>query len=275
MKILSKAFILIFIFLSGSGLYSQFGRINDPSIVAHHKRMVYQRWGDWKPDPRYVFGIQTNVSYALIWGSLAPSRNRRYKRGQDIRPLNATGEETMRQIEVDLQKKRAEEISASIDSLYKENLKDFEYYQPLTVSADPLWLLYYKSMLRPLSEFPEQPGNYSEWGFSEPRHFTRLQQNGSLQLLQEKLDVCKDRLKISRESAMPRGKRILMYHATLLEWRELQAAITQHDRNSSAAFNFKKILHLIRNRNEYNDTRSRNLTDLEIVTDILNHRDLL
>ena len=51
-------------------------KLNDPSIVAHHKRMTFESWGDWRPYPKYVLGIQTNFAYATVWGNWAPSRNR-------------------------------------------------------------------------------------------------------------------------------------------------------------------------------------------------------
>ena len=62
-------------------------KLNDPSIVAQHKRMTYERWGDWRPYPKYFLGIQTNFAYATVWGMWAPKRNREYKRGEDILSL--------------------------------------------------------------------------------------------------------------------------------------------------------------------------------------------
>jgi hypothetical protein len=36
-------------------------RLNDPAIVAQHKRMVFESWGDWRPYPKYFLGVQTNL----------------------------------------------------------------------------------------------------------------------------------------------------------------------------------------------------------------------
>ncbi|MRJ09268.1 hypothetical protein EDL99_10410 [Ornithobacterium rhinotracheale] len=93
-------------------------RLNDPSIVAQHKRMVFERWGDWRPYPKYFLGIQTNVNYATVWGMWAPSRNRRYKNGKDIRPLKVGGEETLRLLKAEVMKKEAEKIKISVDSIH-------------------------------------------------------------------------------------------------------------------------------------------------------------
>ena len=76
-------FLLITITISGQVTVK---RLNDPSIVAQHKRMVFQSWGDWRPYPKYFLGVQTNFAYATIWGMWAPKINRDYKDGEDIRP---------------------------------------------------------------------------------------------------------------------------------------------------------------------------------------------
>lgn len=93
---MKKLFTKGIIFLSLLPITTVFGqvsvkRLNDPAIVAQHKRMVFERWGDWRPYPKYFLGVQTNFAYATVWGWLAPSRNRDYKNGADIRPLKPSG----------------------------------------------------------------------------------------------------------------------------------------------------------------------------------------
>ncbi|WP_435523426.1 hypothetical protein [Chryseobacterium indoltheticum] len=36
-------------------VFGQFSvkRLNDPAIVAQHKRMTFESWGDWRPYPKY------------------------------------------------------------------------------------------------------------------------------------------------------------------------------------------------------------------------------
>ena len=86
-------FLLITITISGQVTVK---RLNDPSIVAQHKRMVFQSWGDWRPYPKYFLGVQTNFAYATVWGMWAPKINRDYKDGEDIRPLKPTGVQNQR-----------------------------------------------------------------------------------------------------------------------------------------------------------------------------------
>ena len=59
-----KFFLLLFIATSAFG--QSIKRLNDPSIVAQHKRMTFESWGDWRPYPKYFLGIQTNFAYATV-----------------------------------------------------------------------------------------------------------------------------------------------------------------------------------------------------------------
>ena len=82
-------------------------RLNDPAIVAQHKRMVFESWGDWRPYPKYFLGVQTNFAYATVWGMWAPKINRDYKDGDDIRPLKPTGVQNQRFAEVKYEEQEA------------------------------------------------------------------------------------------------------------------------------------------------------------------------
>ena len=113
MKKLVKKLALVPLLLIAVGVFGQFTvkRLNDPSIVAQHKRMVFQSWGDWRPYPKYLLGIQTNFAYATVWGMWAPSRNRDYKDGEDIRPLKPTGLQNQRFAQVKFQEEEAKKIA--------------------------------------------------------------------------------------------------------------------------------------------------------------------
>ena len=138
---------LLMLLLTFSSIVTAQRRLYDPTIVSQEKRQVFESWGDWRPYGKWRFGIQTNFNYATVWGWLAPARNRRYKKGEDIRPLKPDGIEVQRLGEVKLQEEQTKQIKVEIDSLYKRNMQDFAHWTPLTVDADPLWLLYYKRMI--------------------------------------------------------------------------------------------------------------------------------
>lgn len=244
MKKIAKKLALIPLLLMASGVFGQFSvkRLNDPSIVAQHKRMVFQSWGDWRPYPKYLLGIQTNFAYATVWGMWAPSRNRQYKNGEDIRPLKPTGLQNQRYVQVKFQEEEAKKIKAASDTIYKRSVQDFAHWTSATVDADPLWLLYYKRMLRPITEFPDTPQNFVEWRLKNQQTYETLNTTGTLKRLQEELDLIKEKYTMSRTMDMPRGKRFLMYHDTLIKWRRFVQELRKHNDKTTLLLDYKNIL---------------------------------
>ena len=253
-------------------VFSQFTvkRLYDPSIVAQEKRMVFQSWGDWRPYPKYFLGIQTNFAYATVWGIWAPARNRDYKNGEDIRQLKANDLETQRYAMVELQKQEAEKIKKEADTIHKRSVQDFAHWSSATVSADPLWLLYYNRMLKPLREFPEEPGNAQDWGFQKDETYQTLLETGGIAILKERLDLLKDKYKISRTVDMPRGKRFLMYHETLIGWRKFISEIRGYDIKSGLYLDYFRLLQKLKNTASLFSGKNFK-TDREIAEEVMNH----
>ncbi|WP_407500793.1 hypothetical protein [Elizabethkingia anophelis] len=225
-------------------------RLNDEAIVSQHKRQVFEAWGDWRPYGKYFLGVQTNFAYSTVWGMLSPSRNRDYKDGEDIRPLKANGIEVQRLAQVELQRQEAEKIKIEVDTLYKRNMQDLAHWTSLTVDADPLWLLYYKRMLSPLNNFPDNPQNYTDWRLKDDESYQTLLSIGVIKRLQENLDLLKDKYKISRTVDMPRGKRFLMYHETLIGWRKFLYELNGFNNKTNLVLDYKKMLDKFRNTNK-------------------------
>jgi hypothetical protein len=216
-------------------------KLNDPAIVAQEKRAVFESWGDWRPYPKYNFlGIQTNFAYATVWGMWAPSINRDYKDGADLRPLKPDGNEVQRLASLKLEESKAEQIKAEYDTIYKRNIQDFAHWTSAIVDADPLWLLYYKTMLKPLKQFPENPQTANDWGIIDEEVFKTMQWSGQISKLKVQLDLLKEKYEMSRTMDMPRGKRFLMYHETLIGWRKLLNTIKNNDRKMSLFMTYKK-----------------------------------
>lgn len=259
-----RVFFLMLL-LTFSSIVTAQRRLYDPTIVSQEKRQVFESWGDWRPYGKWRFGIQTNFNYATVWGWLAPARNRRYKKGGDIRPLKPDGIEMQRLGEVKLQEEQTKQIKVEIDSLYKRNMQDFAHWTPLTVDADPLWLLYYKRMLRPLNDFPDNPSDYRQWGFKDDDTYQVLKQTGGIDFLQKKLDLLKDKYKVSRSVAMPRGKRFIMYHECLLDWRKFKEILSEHKQRSNLLLEYKSLFD--KTKNIINSNRK---TDVEIVRQVIN-----
>lgn len=269
MKKHRKKTILIYIsiFVTSSTCYGQIKRLNDPSIVAHNKRTVYESWGDFRPYPKYTLGIQTNFAYATVWGWLSPSINQDYKNGADIRPLKPTGLEVQRYAELEFQRKEGEKIKLQVDTLYTRNIQDFAHWTAATVEADPLWLLYYKKMLKPLKEFPENPQNFLEWRLKDDKTYQNMLSTGGVSNLQKELDLLKEKYNSSRTLDMPRGKRFLMYHETLLGWRSFNDKLRSLDRKNTLFLEYKKLLEKPQISSNYQLTI---LDDKKMVQNIMN-----
>lgn len=240
-------------------------KLNDPAIVAQHKRMVFESWGNFKPDPKYVLGIQTNFAYATVWGWMAPSINRDYKDGSDIRPLKPTGIEVQRLAELEIQRSEADKIKKEADTIYKRNVQDFAHWTSATVNADPLWLLYYKAMLKPLRDFPENPQNFLEWQLKDDKTYQTMKTNGSIDNLKEKLDLLKDQYSKSRTLDMPRGKRFLLYHETLIEWRKFIKQLRSFNQKNTLFLDYKDLLVSIKSGLQPQPSQ----TDIQIVQNIM------
>lgn len=263
----NKIIIPILLFVSVSQVSAQVKKLNDPAIVAQHRRMVYEGWGDWKPDPKYFLGVQTNFAYATVWGWLSPSKNQQYKNGPDIRPIGPTGLEVQRLALLEFERSEADKIKLEVDSLHSRNMADLAHYTSATVDADPLWLLYYKSMLSPLKNFPENPQTWMDWGLDNPKQMEMLMTSGGIEKLRERLDLLKDQYKNSRTHTMPRGKRFLMYHDTLLGWRAFSRALRRTRSKTTA---LQDIMIKLKMQGIVSPNQPTLRTDKEIAQNVMN-----
>jgi hypothetical protein len=172
----------------------------------------------------------------------APQINRDYKNGNDIRPLKPTGEQNLRLAEVKFQEEEAKKIKATSDTIYKRSVQDFAHWTSATIDADPLWMLYYKRMLKPITEFPDTPQNFIEWKLKDQQTYETLNTTGTLKRWQEELDLIKEKYSMSRSMDMPRGKRFLMYHETLIKWRKFAQELRKYNDKTTLLLDYKNIL---------------------------------
>lgn len=241
-NIFKNTILILLIFLADI-IYGQgVKRLNDPAIVAQHKRMTFESWGDWRPYPKYFLGVQTNFAYATVWGMWAPKINREYKDGSDIRPLKPNGEQNLRLAQLKFQEEEAKKIKAASDSIYSRSVQDLAHWTSATVDADPLWLLYYERMLKPITEFPDIPQTFMEWRLKDQQTLEALSNTGTLKRLQEELNIIKDTYSMSRSIDIPRGKRFIMYHQTLIRWRRFLQDLKRHNDKTTLLLDYKNIL---------------------------------
>ncbi len=277
-KIMKTKTLFLFFLTVQLSFAQSYKIIDDPAIVGQHKRMVFEKWGDWYPKPKYRqilwWKVQTNWSASRIWGYnfygiptaswFSPPRNKRYKNGKDIRPLKSTGLQNQRYGVRLIEKNETEKIKNQAKELRDKSKRDFAHWTSMYAKYDPLWLIYYKKMLKPLKQFPEKPQTYRDWQLENDKIYQRLKQSGGIANLQEQLDVLKQNYKTAHTVDMPRGKRILLYHKTLLGWRKFIKKIKSYNRKTK---HFLEIKPKLKNKNNHKVIKHK--SDEEIVNKVM------
>lgn len=245
-------------------------RLKDLSIVAQEKRQVFYEWGDWRPKPKYFLGIQTNFAYGQVWGMWAPSRNRSYKSGSDIRPLGPTGKQVQRSIQIDMMEDRTDKLLNHTNSWKEQENNEFLNYTNLTTISDPLYLVYYKPNLNSLEAFNVNSPFYVDWGFSKQKPFNEAQQYGMIAHYRDMILELKDKYRIAKNVDVSRGKRLLMYHDVFLQWRKMKQRLKDLENTFYLQDISKADLMKWKNSQIPNYTRS----DAEIFQEALNQANI-
>ncbi len=206
-------------------------KINDPNVKAQQDRMVATSWGNWLPEAKYFLGIQINPHYTLTWGVLAPSANRKYKKGSDIRPLSANGEQTQRMALNAQLLNTSNKYKIIADSVGKTATAEIAYNTGIVSSTDPLWLIYYKSELKGVTGY-SLAETKADLSVAE---LASLQKNGALEWYDSEMSRLKERLEAACYTDMERSSRIMAYHRVLVEYRDVSE---KWDNSIEASDNF-------------------------------------
>lgn len=260
---MKRRIFYLFILCFTTCVYAQ-RQVRDAANLAQEKRNVYEKWGDWKPTNKGLFG-SFHPHYLAAWGPFS-KKNKRYRRGKDIRPLKADGNESIRYGEVRFQRDRVEELQKSFDSIYNKTLNEFAHWTSIGSQNDPLYLLYYKKALRPFENFPKNPTHGLQWGMDN-KTFNKLKSIGAIEELINQIKELEDTFDLAKYADMPRGKRYLLYHKVLIGWRKF----------SNALYNYKRTYRKIDLYEKYGGDKvisvyNENLerkSDLEIVQAVL------
>lgn len=210
--------------------------IDDPHIKAQQDRMVNTGWDDFLPNPKYFLGVQTNVHFMRTWGWLAPSQNRSYRRGRDIRPLGPIGEQTQRMLLNASLVKTSNAYRQYTDSIRRTALMEMTYYSGLLSEVDPLWRLYYKTELKEVRDFDMERVKQT-LSAEEIRY---LEQSRLSDWFGEQMTMLRERLMVAFKTDMDRGSRILTYHRILQEYRQIRSKWDHHLSRANRIVPFQK-----------------------------------
>lgn len=202
-------------------------RLNDPHIVAQEDRMVYKSWGNFLPKPKYFLGVQTRLSYSMTWGMLAPNQNKRYRRGADLRPLSATGEQTQRQLNTLLHNEQTSIMEEDAVVIGGEAETEMLHNSSLFYATDPLFVLYYRKKLKPIREWNteiffvdimdrlENDKMFRSMELTDGQKnsiVTNLLNNSAIDKYLNEMDILVEKYDMATSLPMGRGARILSYH---------------------------------------------------------------
>ena len=203
--------------LTGIGLLVWFSfamgqtSLKDESMVNQQERMVFKSWDRSKFTPTPGF-LGLNPYYWLTWG-LHPNYPK-----TDLRPLSATGPETIRMgLEAGMQS-ADKNMELGSDTLRNVALDQISANAGLFSDADPLWLLYYSSQFRPVTD----PDRLDILSGLSPSVKAQLISEGSYGWYKDQVAMLAERLEGSRRTNQDRGSRILSYQRLLLEFRKIQ-----------------------------------------------------
>lgn len=198
-------------------------KIEDPHITAQENRMVFKRWGNFLPNPRYKWGIQTNFHYTMTWGWLAPKQNGRYRKGADIRPLGVKGDQTQRMVYNSLLKSESDKEKKEADDIGSTALSELYYYAGAFSTIDPLWNLYYKIELKDVLNFEKNRPLVQN-----AQTLKYLKDTGITEWYENEMERLQDRLTGAFKTNMDRGSRILNYHRIMKEYYGIREQLKQH-----------------------------------------------
>ncbi|WP_312352575.1 hypothetical protein [Sphingobacterium siyangense] len=197
-------------------------KIEDPHIRAQQERMVFKRWGNFLPNPKsywWTGGININPHYTLTWSYLAPSQNRTYRNGSDIRPLGPVGMQTQRMTLNTLLMSTSDQYKKYTDSLAKDATTELYNNSGLFSSLDPMWRIYYRKELEELLDYRLE----SVIGSLTDNQKIYLIKSGGITWYNDQMLLIQEKLNEAFNQDIDRGSRILNYHNILLAFRRLQA----------------------------------------------------
>jgi hypothetical protein len=207
---------------------AQFGftPVRDPGVRGQMKRMVYQQWNDWKPDPRWhtvwypPFWVPRNVEGSVFWGVL----HRRYWKGTDRRPYRKDGPFVQNYVSLIAQKQQDLKIEDSMKRVYNTYLKT--YISMSGGEADIAWTIYFKKAFN--REMKDITSKMNNLALRFPRAFNSYTTNSRFKEYTQYLEGIKQRVHIVHQLFVGRGERILDYLKILNDLESHNRIMNEH-----------------------------------------------
>lgn len=224
MKKFIKRFLMLFALLALIVSGTAQTIIRDRANEDIQDRRYSINWGKtFYPNPKFLkvfkweVGLPLNPDYWYSWGKLGhwfegnKSKKDEYRRGVSKMPGRV---KIINYGILTEMTKHSEKLRDYMDSIQKINGKELFYLQPI---AEPLWGLYFENKLKGVDKLPDD-GNFKKLGFND-KEVELLERINVKEDVKMKIENIKSDLRISTKTFMPRGKRILLWHKVLEDYR--------------------------------------------------------
>ena len=200
--------VIIFLLSSWKIVFAQITIVQDKANNGQLKRMVFNQWDDWQPDPSTNWlGIPKNPIGWAYWRVL----HHDYWNGEDKRPWKTGGQFQQNYLSLLAQKNLDQKMVDTTNAMIETNLAT-----ALSMNgglADIPYQLYFKSKFDDL--YQDVMTYFQALQTKYPASFNQMMnsQNGKKYI--EFLDVEKDRIETIHELFVDRGSRMVSYFKIL------------------------------------------------------------
>ena len=200
--------VIIFLLSSWKIVFSQITIVQDKANNGQLKRMVFNQWDDWQPDPSTNWlGIPKNPIGWAYWRVL----HHDYWNGEDKRPWKTGGQFQQNYLSLLAQKNLDQKMVDTTNAMMETNLAT-----ALSMSggvADIPYQLYFKSKFDDL--YQDVMTYFQALQTKYPASFNQMMNSQNGKKYVEFLDVEKDRIETIHELFVDRGSRMVSYFKIL------------------------------------------------------------
>ena len=200
--------VIIFLLSSWKIVFAQITIVQDKANNGQLKRMVFNQWDDWQPDPSTNWlGIPKNPIGWAYWRVL----HHDYWNGEDKRPWKNGGQFQQNYLSLLAQKNLDQKMVDTTNAMMETNLAT-----ALSMSggvADIPYQLYFKSKFDDL--YQDVMTYFQALQTKYPASFNEMMNSQNGKKYVEFLDVEKDRIETIHELFVDRGSRMVSYFKIL------------------------------------------------------------
>ncbi len=228
------------------------GNVNPHATMMWGEKYLFSWGGKWAKS--YYKNVEPETyrlysgAFVKQWlGAEADSKpwvtNRKYKKMGNISPLYLTGKQTLRMAEREREKRQSDSVRLRVKAIHKAERSEYlnviapegkDLLSGVVKATEKADLLtqYYLERLKPAIEIIEGFNRGTELDSRDqilmhPYAYNHFSGRVAMTRLKQSLDLLLEEYQTARKINMPRGKRILLYHKCLMEWKDIQKQVNR------------------------------------------------